>query len=65
MTAWKRDTFMKMQEEGKNPVFGGIVGKFIIPKDEACDLDTEVDWRIAEGVLQSKALPIEKEYMSL
>lgn len=54
LTAWKRSTFMKMQEEGKNPVFGGKLGKFIVPKDEACDLDTEEDWRIAEGILASR-----------
>lgn len=32
MTAWKRKTFMRLQEEGKNPVFGGKIGKFAIPK---------------------------------
>lgn len=54
LTAWKRETFMKLQEAGRNPVFGGKLGKFIIPKDEACDLDTEEDWRIAEGTLASR-----------
>lgn len=54
LTAWKRETFMKLQEQGINPVFGGKVGKFSVPKDESCDLDTEEDWRIAEGILLSR-----------
>lgn len=54
MTAWKRETFMRLQENGRNPVFGGKLGRFVIPKDEACDLDTEEDWRIAEGILLSR-----------
>lgn len=56
MTAWKRDSFMSMQERGENPVFGGKLGKFAIPKDESCDLDTEEDWRIAEGILLSRTM---------
>jgi len=65
LTAWKRETFMKLQESGKNPIFGGLVGKYAIPKDEACDLDTEEDWRIAEGILLSRKYPKEKEYITL
>ncbi|MDE5698854.1 MAG: acylneuraminate cytidylyltransferase family protein [Lachnospiraceae bacterium] len=66
MTAWKRETFMGLQEEGKNPVFGGKLGKYAVPKDESCDLDTEEDWRIAEGILLSRSLTKEKErYVSL
>ncbi len=66
MTAWKRETFMGLQEKGKNPVFGGKLGKFAVPKDEACDLDTEEDWRIAEGILLSRSLSKKKErYVSL
>ncbi len=66
MTAWKRKTFMRLQEEGKNPVFGGKIGKFAIPKDESCDLDTEEDWRIAEGILLSRTLAVKKErYVSV
>lgn len=65
LTAWKRDTFMKLQEEGKNPVFGGKLGKYAIPKDEACDLDTEEDWRIAEGILESRKIEREKRYVEL
>lgn len=65
-TAWKRSTFMQLQENGKNPVFGGKVGRFSIPKDEACDLDTEEDWRIAEGILLSrKEKNKEKRYIEL
>ena len=65
LTAWNRETFMKMQEEGENPVFGGKLGRFEIPKDEACDLDTEEDWKIAEGILQARKCIAEKKYMDL
>lgn len=65
LTAWKRKTFMKLQEEGKNPVFGGKLGKYAIPKDEACDLDTEEDWHIAEGILESRKIEREKRYVEL
>lgn len=65
LTAWKRDNFMKLQEQGKNPVFSGKLGLFEIPKDESCDLDTEEDWRIAEGVMMSRKHEFEKTYMEL
>lgn len=65
LTAWKKETFLRLQEEGKNPVFGGRLGKFTIPKDEACDLDTEEDWRIAEGILESRKILREKRYLQL
>lgn len=65
LTAWKRDNFMKMQEAGENPVFGGNLGRFEIPKDEACDLDTEADWRIAEGILMARERETEVEYLQL
>ena len=65
LTAWKRDRFMLSQENGINPVFGGKLGIFEIPKDEACDLDTEEDWRIAEGILMSRKIVLENRYMML
>jgi CMP-N-acetylneuraminic acid synthetase len=65
LTAWKRAFFMRAQEAGENPVFGGKLGRFEIPKDEACDLDTEEDWRIAEGILQARNCIAEKKYMYL
>lgn len=68
MTAWKTSYFIEMQEKGLNPVFGykGNLGRFQIPKDEACDLDTEEDWKIAEGILQARTIKIgEKKYMDL
>lgn len=69
LTAWKRSTFIRLQEEGMNPVFGGKLGRFIIPKDEACDLDTEEDWNIAEGILtarkEKEAFYREKRYMEI
>ncbi len=54
LTAWKRDTFIRLQESGQCPVFGGKLGRFAIPKDEAADLDTEQDWRIAEAALLAR-----------
>ena len=56
LTAWKRDSFISLQENGQNPVFGGKLGMFEIPKDESCDLDYEDDWKIAEGILQSRKI---------
>lgn len=54
LTAWKRDSFINNQDNGINPVFGGKIGLFSIPKDECCDLDTPEDWNIAEGFVMSK-----------
>lgn len=54
ITAWKRDTFIAYHERGENPVFGGKLGRFVIPKDESADIDTEEDWKIAEGILTSR-----------
>lgn len=65
LTAWKRETFMTLQEKGINPVFGGKVGRFQIPKDESCDLDTPEDWNIAEGILNSRINKFEERYMEL
>lgn len=66
LTAWKREAFIRQQEMGINPVFGGKLGRFQIPKDEACDLDTEEDWKIAEGILTARNnAGTEKKYMEL
>lgn len=65
LTAWKRSMFMELQEQGINPVFGGSIGRFAIPKDESCDLDTPEDWNIAEGILNSRINKFEERYMDL
>ena len=65
LTAWKRSTFIAMQEQGRNPVFGGKLGTFAIPKDESCDLDTEEDWNIAEGILRARQNIQEKRFMEI
>lgn len=67
ITAWKRDTFIALQESGQCPVFGGKVGLFPIPKDESPDLDTEQDWNIAEATLMARQADTEqkKQYMDL
>lgn len=62
LTAWRRDTFLRLQSEGRNPIFGGRLTTFPIPKDESCDLDTEDDWRIAEGILRSRHLHLTPQY---
>ncbi len=54
LTAWKRETFMEIEEKGMCPVFGGNLATFPIPKDESCDLDTMEDWKIAEGIIQAR-----------
>lgn len=56
LTAWKRETFMKLEQKGVCPIFGGNLATFQIPKDEACDLDTEEDWHIAEGAIEARML---------
>jgi len=62
LTAWKREVFLQHQAAGKNPIFGGRLSTFNIPKDESCDLDTEADWRIAEGILRSRTLQPTLQY---
>lgn len=54
LTAWKRLPFLQRQEEGICPIFGETMGRFVIPKDECADLDTEEDWRIAEAALLAR-----------
>lgn len=54
LTAWKRDTFLHLQESGECPIFGGKMGTFAIPKDESADLDTEEDWNVAEAALLAR-----------
>lgn len=67
ITAWKRDNFIKMQESGTNPIFGGKIGLFSIPKDESCDLDTPEDWNIAEGMIAARKMreTVQAEYMDI
>jgi len=65
LTAWKRETFLNLQENGMNPIFGGRLGRFTIPKDEACDLDTPEDWKIAEGMLLARRSESEERYLEL
>lgn len=63
LTAWKRDTFMSLEKKGICPVFapGYKLGTFPIPKDEASDLDTEEDWRVAEGALAARQMREHKQ----
>ena len=70
LTAWKREAFIRMQETGECPVFGGKkgnIGLFSIPKDETVDLDNEEDWNIAEGIMEARRTRAsrEKRYIEL
>ena len=65
LTAWKRNMFMTLYENNQCPVFGGKLGRFVIPKDEACDIDTEEDWNIAEGLLTARQIQASKEHRYL
>lgn len=65
LTAWKRETFLRLQGQCKNPIFGGQLGCFAIPKDESCDLDTPEDWNIAEGVLLLRRHTLQVRYLEL
>lgn len=65
LTAWKASSFIDMQNNGINPIFGGNLGLFEIPKDESCDLDTEEDWNIAEGMLIALKNRLEPKYLDL
>ncbi len=62
LTAWKKDNFLKAKYEGKCPVYAGKIGLYTIPADESCDLDTEEDWTIAEGILLGRRANSEKKY---
>lgn len=65
LTAWKKETFIKLEESGECPVFGGSVGLFEIPKDQSCDLDTEEDWNIAEGMIEARKIKKEARYLEI
>ena len=67
LSAWKRETFISMQEAGQCPIFGGRLGRYAIPKDEAADLDTEEDWNIAQAALLARreAAFAEPRYLTL
>ncbi len=67
LTAWKRETFLRLQESGQCPIFGGKMGRFVIPKDECADLDTEEDWNVAEAALLARREreTREKRYLEL
>lgn len=62
LTAWKKENFLKAKYEGKCPVYAGNIGLYTIPTDESCDLDTEEDWTIAEGILLGRKTNAEKKY---
>ncbi|MBC87217.1 MAG: cytidyltransferase [Bdellovibrionaceae bacterium] len=54
ITAWRRESFLKACNRGECGVFNGTLRYFSIPKDEACDIDTEEDWKIAEALVRAQ-----------
>lgn len=51
LTAWRREHFLKVSDRGECSVFSGRLGRFAIPLDESCDIDTEAEWQLAEALL--------------
>ena len=65
LTAWRKTIFLDNQNSGRCPVFAGNLGTFSIPKNEACDLDTEEDWRVAEGLVAARKLNNKAQYYDI
>ena len=57
LSGWRRAAFLDLAGRGENPIFGGRMELFALAQDEACDIDTEADWRLAEAALKSRAEP--------
>jgi CMP-N-acetylneuraminic acid synthetase len=51
LTAWRRKHFLAVADRGECSVFAGNVGRFPIPWRESCDIDTQEEWDMAEGML--------------
>jgi CMP-N-acetylneuraminic acid synthetase len=62
LTAWQRKTYITLERNGQNPVFGGAISTFEIPRDESCDLDIPEDWNIAEGSMLARTLRSDAVY---
>lgn len=60
MTAWRREYFLSIAEQGKCSVFAGRVGLFPIPIREAIDIDTQEEWDLAEGMLLAEKFLLNK-----
>ncbi len=54
LTAWRRSAFLDAAKKGACGVFGGRLGRFPIPLNQSCDIDTEADWTLAEALLERK-----------
>lgn len=50
LTAWRRSAFLDLIQKGACGVFGGRLGRFSIPLNESCDIDTEEEWALAEAL---------------
>lgn len=55
LTAWRRKTFLEIADRGGCSVFSGKLARFPIPIEEACDIDTQEEWDLAEAMLLSRS----------
>jgi len=60
LTAWKRETFLRYASLGKCATFSGELGFFPIPFDQAVDIDTEAQWKLAEEILLARKIDSEE-----
>jgi CMP-N-acetylneuraminic acid synthetase len=60
LTAWRRKTFLEIADRGGCSVFAGKLARFPIPIGEACDIDTQEEWDLAEAVLLFRSKKIQK-----
>jgi CMP-N-acetylneuraminic acid synthetase len=58
ITAWRRDHFLAVSGKGQCSVFSGKLGRFPIPLKEACDIDTQEEWDLAENLLLAEQLSL-------
>lgn len=61
MTAWRRDHFLAVSGKGQCSVFSGKLGRFPIPLKEACDIDTQEEWDLAESMLLAEQLSFNRK----
>ena len=55
LTAWRRSHFLDVAGRGECGVFSGRLGLFPMPLNESCDIDTQEQWDVVEGMLLAKS----------
>lgn len=61
LTAWRKKSFLKTADKNKCGTYNGNVYRFVMPKMEAFDINTETDFDIAEAV--GKGMGVPEAYM--